>query len=45
MTPGFGYSSGMFGLMSHAQWITGKRIRRLLGDAPGPFSLFVTQPY
>jgi len=28
--------------VSQAQWITGERIRRLIGESPGPFSLFVT---
>ena len=40
-TPGFRYSSGIYGLVSQAQWIE-RGIRRLIGECTRPSSHFAT---
>jgi hypothetical protein len=43
VTPGFRYSSGMYGLASQAQRIARDRICRLIGKYAHCFPSFVTQ--
>jgi len=42
VTPGFRYSSEIYGLVSQAQGIGRERLRRLIGECTRPSSLFVT---